>query len=230
MSIRRTAKNRNLTHHLYSPHSHVFSTIRIFLFSTFVVTLSQLFKKGFLLVTEIVKMRRRKREREKNLLLVHFPFLVHRTKKNRKIENVVEKSILNGTSSSSPGPRRVIVFPHKSHVETYLLLLIWCFLLHNPPVRACLSLSLFLETEKRVVAISTTAKREEGSLRRFLLLAFSLKRPNTKKISRFSPFQRRERVLKKNGKGFPSSSSSFRFSFSRQEALKQQLGTETRNK
>lgn len=122
-------------------------------------------------------MRRRKRER-KNLLLVHFPFLVHRTKKNRKIENVVEKSILNGTSSSSPGPRRVIVFPHKSHVETYLLLLIWCFLLHNPPVRACLSLSLFLETEKRVVAISTTAKREEGSLRRFLLLAFSLKRPN----------------------------------------------------
>ena len=37
MSIRRTAKNRNLTHHLYSPHSHVFSTIRIFLFSTFVV-------------------------------------------------------------------------------------------------------------------------------------------------------------------------------------------------
>ena len=178
-------------------------------------------------------MRRRKRER-KNLLLVHFPFLVHRTKKNRKIENVVEKSILNGTSSSSPGPRRVIVFPHKSHVETYLLLLIWCFLLHNPPVRACLSLSLFLETEKRVVAISTTAKREEGSLRRFLLLAFSLKRPNTRKISRFSlssPFGRSERVLKKNGKGFPSSSSSsFRFSFSRQEALKQQLGTETRNK
>ena len=178
-------------------------------------------------------MRRRKRER-KNLLLVHFPFLVHRTKKNRKIENVVEKSILNGTSSSSPGPRRVIVFPHKSHVETYLLLLIWCFLLHNPPVRACLSLSLFLETEKRVVAISTTAKREEGSLRRFLLLAFSLKRPkNTRKISRFSlssPLRRRERVLKKNGKGFASSSSSFRFSFSRQEALKQQLGTETRNK
>jgi len=30
--------------------------------------------------------------------------------------------------------------------------------------------------------------------------------------------------------GFASSPSSFRFSFSRQEALKQQLGTETRNK